>query len=98
VDGVIPPETCAALRAEIDGLRRGDGLVRPNCTHLVDGGGGPPRLLPKAHIYEAEITIDPKARAAAPLLAQVSLRGWVGLARSLCNRRPPLFTTAAPTQ
>jgi len=83
IDGVIPLEVAAALRAEIDVLRSSpDGLVRENCTHLVHPDSGVPELLPKANIYEAEISLDARARAAAPLLAQV--RGVVCCAVLCC--------------
>lgn len=48
VDGALPPPTVAAAP-----LRSGDGLVRPNCTHLVRQGSPQPELLPKAHVSVA---------------------------------------------
>jgi hypothetical protein len=57
--------------------------VRPNCTHLVRAGSATPDLLPKSQIYEAEISLDPKARAAAPLLASIDADGSLGVLLSL---------------
>jgi hypothetical protein len=68
VDGAVPPELVAALRQELLSLGRG-GLLHANCTHLVRGGAT--QLLEKAHIREAELTIDPRIAPAAPLFARI---------------------------
>jgi hypothetical protein len=68
VDGAVRPEAVGALREEILGLRR-QGLLHANCTHLVKDNAT--QLLPKAHIHEAELSMDARVAAAAPLLARV---------------------------
>ena len=56
VDRAVRPEAVGPLREEILGLRR-RGLLHANCTHLVKGNAT--QLLAKAHIHEAELSIDP---------------------------------------
>lgn len=46
------------------------GLMHLNSTHLV-APSGRTQLLQKAHIWEAELTLDASVRAEAPLLAQL---------------------------
>ncbi|KAI8465255.1 MAG: prolyl 4-hydroxylase [Monoraphidium minutum] len=97
VDGALPPAAAAALRAEIDALRSAPGLMRPNCTHLVTGGGAP-ELLPKAQITEAEITLDAAAAAAAPLLAAADADGSLAVLLSLFLPRLRLGGQATKAQ
>lgn len=68
VDGVLASEAVAALSAELRGLH-GVGAMTLNCTHLVKDNAT--QLLQKGHIYEAELSLDPRVRQAAPLFGQL---------------------------
>ncbi len=66
MDGVLSAPTAAALRAEMRALHAA-GAMTLNCTHLVKDNTT--QLLQKQNIWEAELTLDPAVRAAAPLFA-----------------------------
>jgi hypothetical protein len=75
VDNAVSPAVASALRDEFRALRTtSPDLLRPNCTHFVDGptAGGQFRLLPKHGILEAEATLDPEARSKLPLWRALS--------------------------
>jgi hypothetical protein len=63
------------------------GLMHLNHTHLVSMGAAT-QLLPKAHIWEAELTLDQAVQDAAPLIAQ--LNGDATLATMLSLHMPQL--------
>lgn len=71
IPSAVPPEICAALRAEIDALASSSALA-PNNTHFVPKSG-PPLLIPKPHIYELEThLLSPGTLATVPVLADLS--------------------------
>lgn len=68
VDGIFGPELTAQLRAEVVRLYE-TGLMHKNCTNLVRDNAT--SLVEKAHIHEAELTLDSGVQSAAPLCASL---------------------------
>ncbi|PNW74928.1 hypothetical protein CHLRE_12g504100v5 [Chlamydomonas reinhardtii] len=69
VDGVFGGEAARRLRGEVVRLYEG-GHMHKNCTHLVKDNST--SLVEKAHIHEAELTLDSGVQAAAPLCSALN--------------------------
>jgi hypothetical protein len=70
-DGVFGPTVARQLKRELLQVYS-RGLMHHNHTHIVARAAGTTQLLPKAHIHEAELTLDPSIQAAAPVIAQLN--------------------------